>query len=266
MNCSMVTATEFNNQLVLLGASNLTRGLATVVETARFICGGPSRVLVAAGHGRSYGVYSRVLFRGLPGITRCGLWDDLATGPKLTTFALLTDLGNDIAYEESVDEIIGWILSCIERLAEHQARIIITALPLQSLERLTPGLYGLFRAMFFPGRHLSLQQAIERARAINGVLRRLAPERGIALVEQQSEWYGVDPIHIRRRVISTAYDIILRHWIPCDYGERVPSRFGIRDRLGFFRLSPQHQRLFGFDRYSQQPTGVFPDGSTVSLY
>jgi hypothetical protein len=237
-----------------------------VVETAQSICGGPSRILVAAGHGRSYGVDSHFLFRSLPGISGCGLWADLATGPKLPTFALLTDLGNDLAYEKSVDEIIGWILSCIERLAKHQARIIVTALPLQNLERLTPGVYGLFRAMFFPGRRLTLQQALERARAVNDVLHRLAPKRGMTLAEQRPEWYGVDPIHIRRRCIPAAYAEILRQWIPCDCGERRPSRFGIRERLRFFHLSAQHRRLFGLDRYSQQPAGVFPDGSTVSLY
>ena len=149
MNFTMVTKPEFSNQLVLLGASNLTRGLATVLETAQLICGSPTRILVAAGHGRSYGVSSHFLFRSLPGISGCGLWNDLETGPKLPTFALLTDLGNDLAYEKSVDEITGWVLSCIERLAEYQARIIITALPLQNLERLTPTVFGLFRAMFF---------------------------------------------------------------------------------------------------------------------
>jgi hypothetical protein len=262
----MVTKPEFSNQLVLLGASNLTRGLATVLETAQLICGSPTRILVAAGHGRSYGVSSHFLFRSLPGISGCGLWNDLETGPKLPTFALLTDLGNDLAYEKSVDEITGWVLSCIERLAEYQARIIITALPLQNLERLTPTVFGLFRAMFFPRRHLTLQQALDRARAINDVLHRLASKRGITLVEQRPEWYGIDPIHIRRRCISIAYDQILSHWISSHHAGRCPSGFGIRERLRFFHLSPQQRRLLGFDRYSQQPTGVFPDGSTISLY
>jgi hypothetical protein len=262
----MATATGFTNQIVLLGASNLTRGLATAVETARFVCGSPSRVLVAAGHGRSYGVYSRVLFRGLPAITQCRLWDDLASGPELPTFALLTDLGNDIAYERSVDEIIGWILTCVERLAEHQAQTIVTALPMQRLERLRPGAYALFRTVFFPGRHITLQQVLNRAQAINSALRGLATRRGITLVEQRPEWYGVDPIHLRRRLIRTAYQHILGHWISRDQAQPCPSESGMRQRIGFLRLSPHHQRLFGFDRYSRQPAGTLSDGSTVSLY
>ncbi len=153
--------------MVLLGASNLTRGLATAIDAAQLICGGPSRILVAAGHGRSFAVYSRVLFRGLPGISQCGLWDERARGPKLPTFALLTDLGNDIAYGVSAEEIIGYVRWCVERLAEHQARIIITTLPVQRLERLSPRGYRIFRAVFFPGRRLSLEQALDGARTVN---------------------------------------------------------------------------------------------------
>jgi hypothetical protein len=31
-------------------------------------------------------------------------------------------------------------------------------------------------------------------------------------------------------------------------------------------LAPQYQRVFGSDRYREQPAVVLPDGSTVSLY
>ena len=109
---------------------------------------------------RSYGVYSRVLFRGLPGITQCGLWDKLATGPTLSTFALLTDLGTDIAYGVSTGELIGWVRWCFERLAEHQARIIITTLPVLRLERLSPGGYRILQAVLFPGQRLSLPNCL----------------------------------------------------------------------------------------------------------
>ncbi len=96
--------------------------------------------------------------------------------------------------------------------------------------------------------------------------RRAPLERGFTLVEQRPEWYDIDPIHIRRRFISIAYDQILSHWIPYGHAKGYPFRFGFRERLRFFRLSPQYRRLLGFDRYSQQPTAIFLDGSTLSLY
>ena len=85
-------------RVVLLGASNLVAGLPRVVEAARSVWGGPLDILAAAGHGRSYGRSSRVLWRTLPGILSCGLWEDLARRPPASTAALLTDVGNDILY------------------------------------------------------------------------------------------------------------------------------------------------------------------------
>ncbi len=48
-------ATTSRPRVVLLGASNLTRGISTAVGTARMILGEPGEYLIAMGHGRSYG-------------------------------------------------------------------------------------------------------------------------------------------------------------------------------------------------------------------
>ena len=71
-------------RIILLGASNLTRGLSIVIETARLLFAtrdrpeqtsrGPLGVFAALGHGRAYGLPSRVLVRSLPSILDCGLW------------------------------------------------------------------------------------------------------------------------------------------------------------------------------------------------
>ncbi|MGH8583446.1 MAG: hypothetical protein ACREWG_11815 [Gammaproteobacteria bacterium] len=262
----MAIATKFVNQFVLLGASNLTRALATAVDAARQVCGGPSRVLVAAGHGRSYGVYSRVLFRGLPGIRQCGLWDDLRKGPRLPTFALITDLGNDIVYGIAPEEILGWVRCCVECLAEHHARILVTRVPLQRLEQLTPSGYRLVRALLFPGRQLSLPEALDRARAIDLALGRLAPDYGLRLVEQRPEWYGLDPVHIRRRMLATAYGEIFKHWLDTVCDEPPVVKPGLGRWLRFQLLAPQYQCVCGFNRHRRQPAGMLTDGSTLSLY
>ena len=53
---------------VVLGASNVSRGLARLATVARARAGGPMDLFVAAGHGRGYGVSSRVWLRRLPSI------------------------------------------------------------------------------------------------------------------------------------------------------------------------------------------------------
>ncbi len=236
------------------------------METAQILCGQPSRFLIAAGHGRAYGVYSRVLFRVLPGITQCGLWDDLAREPELPTFALITDLGNDLAYEQPPERLIEGVCWCLDRLAECYARAIVTALPVQGLERLSPWHYQCFRVLLFPGRGLTQEQALERARTVNEGLRKLCSERGITLIEQRLEWYGLDPIHIHRQSRSIAYREILKPWLEPSRDELPAARTGFRRRWRVRLFTPQYRRLFGLEQHRKQPAGLLPDGSTVSLY
>ena len=96
-------------RVVLIGASNVTKSLSVIIDIAHQLLGKPLDIFTALGLGRSYGLFSRVLGRGLPSIRDCGLWDALrAEGPS-ETYALLTDIGNDLAYEAPAKEIVAWI-------------------------------------------------------------------------------------------------------------------------------------------------------------
>ncbi|MEO8496406.1 MAG: hypothetical protein ABI614_15165, partial [Planctomycetota bacterium] len=50
-----------NRRVVLLGASNIARSLSIVFDSARNAWGNPLDIIAATGHGRSYGMSSRVL-------------------------------------------------------------------------------------------------------------------------------------------------------------------------------------------------------------
>src|SRR5438552_11262132 len=103
-------------RLAALGASNLTRGFQAVVSAARAAWGGEVEILAALGHGRSYGVRSRVAFRALPGILESGLWPELESRPRAVTRALVTDVGNDIPYGFLADQILAWVEEALDRL------------------------------------------------------------------------------------------------------------------------------------------------------
>src|SRR5262245_404522 len=96
-------------RIVALGASNLTRGFHTIVATARSMTGPDTEVVAALGHGRSYGMASRLLVRTLPGILQSGLWHQLEVLPAAPTRALVTDVGNDVLYGMSADRIVTWV-------------------------------------------------------------------------------------------------------------------------------------------------------------
>src|SRR5262249_21781564 len=174
-------------RVILLGVSSVGRGLSTALETACSAWSGPLDVLAAFGHGRSYGVRTSLLWRELPGIAECGLWEALARRPAAPTAALVTDVGNDLLLDVPAPRMAAWVEACVDRLLDAGARVVLTPLPLCNVERLSPGRFLLFRSLLYPGCRLGLATVLERARDLDARLRDLAASRGLALVEHRAE-------------------------------------------------------------------------------
>jgi hypothetical protein len=249
---------------ILLGASNLVRSMPAVLEAVHLSRGGPLEVFLACGHGRSYGATSRILGRALPGIVHCGLWEALAERPPLETTALVTDIGNDLLYGSSPAVIAGWVETCLDRLQSLGARPVITALPLGNLTALSAARYKFFRTLFFPPCKLSLSQMREAAHQLDERIRQFARLRQVPIMELRSDWYGLDPIHIRYRHAPTAWHEILSHWSE----QQVPQggRMSWRTWLALHRLKPAERIFLGREQRSEQPALRRPDGTTLWLY
>jgi len=254
------------NRLVLLGASNLALSLRTVIKLMQDRFGGPSDVLVAAGHGRSYGQYSQVLIRGLPGITSSGLWSHLDSVSKLPTHALLTDIGNDIAYGHTPAEILEWVNWCVHRLQRQAAQIVMTNVPIASIESLSETHYRLIRTLFFPFSRLSRLEAIKRTRLVHRGLTDIASEYNLRLFELEPIWFGPDVIHIRYRKRKELFRRIV---------ERLPASSAARDSMveeslrdAAWRKRPRfaYRTVLGQERHCQQPSGQLTDGTSVYMY
>ena len=252
-------------RVVLLGASNLTRGISTAIETARLILGARLEVSAAMGHGRSYGMRSRVLVRSLPGIVECGLWDALAGGDSaLPTYALITDVGNDILYGAEPERIVEWVARCIDRLGKHHARIVVTQLPMDTIKSLPGWKYRLVRAVLFPGCRVTYEQALDRAGELDDRLRELATRREVCSIDMDRAWYGFDPIHIRMRFWPQAWGRILGGWN--DQARPIAAGNSLRRWATLRRAMPERWWLMGMDRHTPQPAARLPDDTTVSLF
>ncbi|HEX3998727.1 MAG TPA: hypothetical protein VHX65_09280 [Pirellulales bacterium] len=265
-------------RVVLLGASNLTRGISTVVETATNVLGAPLEIIAALGHGRSYGMTSGVLGRTLPGILQCGLWDALAAQPRAPTAALITDIGNDIVYGASVESILGWIDECIARLstidavagnansgAERTVPIVLTLPPTETVMALSEWRYSLMRSCTFPGCRLSRNDAFSRTEQLDAGLQELAARHGLRTVRPRGAWYGFDPIHIQRRHWSAAWSEMLSGWAR---EPRAPSfARGSFSRWLYLRSrSPARRAFFGIEQRAAQPCAHMRDGTTIAIY
>ncbi len=257
-------------RLVALGASNLTRALPGVLRLARCEFGQPLEVVAALGLGRSYGQRSsipnpRLRLRALPGILQSALFETLEASARLPTLALVSDVGNDVAYGVPVDVIMAWVEECVARLQALGAHVVLTGLPMESLGRLSPARFAFFRALLLPSCRLGLGEVLARAEAVTAALRELALRRAARFVALRGEWYGVDPIHIRPRCWETAWREIM-------LGDQVraappggPSLQPLRaPRL--WLAAPDRQWLCGVERRRAQPALTAADGTSVSFY
>lgn len=188
-------------RVVVLGASNVSRGLAALSAIVRARACGPVDLFVAAGHGRSYGVNSRVFSRRLPSILGCGLWRalDRDTVGREQSVALVTDIGNDLLYGFTVDQVAGWVRESLRRLGERAGRVAVTGLPVASVAGVGGFRYRALRTCYVPGCRLSLEELKAAAGQLDARVRDLAAEHSAAVIEQPVEWYGFDAIHLRRR-------------------------------------------------------------------
>lgn len=107
---------------MLLGASNLTRAFPMVVRLALNTCNGPLSIHTAMGFGRSYGKESRFLLKKSLGIFQSKIWDALAQQKSFPTTAFMTDIGNDLAYEVPVDQLMEWVEDGVVRLQHLDAK------------------------------------------------------------------------------------------------------------------------------------------------
>jgi hypothetical protein len=186
-------------RVVLLGASNLSMCLPRVVTSARAALRAPLECFVATGFGRSYGQESKFFWKKFPGILQSDLWPVLDRAAPLPTLAILADVGNDLGYGAAPEQVLEWVATTIDRLVARGARIALNNLPLASLQSVGALRYRVMKSALFPSCRLSRDELLRRAEALHASLAELAAMRQIPVFSAANSWYGIDPIHPRRR-------------------------------------------------------------------
>ncbi len=256
--------------VVAIGASNLSRGLASLAATARSRAASPLDLFVAAGHGRSYGANSRVWMRRLPSILFSGLWRAIdrtacdrggpPDGPR--PLAVVTDIGNDLLYGFSVEQVAAWVDECLRRLEERGFRTVVTRLPMSSIATVGGLRYCVLKTLYVPGCPLALESLKAAAANLDGLVAEAAARRGALLLEQPGEWYGIDAIHVRRGRLGELWGRVADAW-------ELPWAAGM-PRLGEWfaigRRGAEVRSLAGIPRFTPQPAVTLRDRSRVWLY
>lgn len=254
-------------RVILLGASNVTLSFPRLWHGLRRASAEPLEMFAAHGHGRSFGMWSRVGPRGLPGILDCRLWDDLAAQPPSIEppRALVTDIGNDLLYGVEPDQIAAWVATCLERLSAMSARIVLTQLPLASALSVGRARFQFFRSLLFPTSDLPFDDLRPQVARLNQRLVDLGNKHNIPTLELRSQWYGLDPIHIRRRHRCPAWQELLASWFDDSTNVHFQAA-SPTESLRQWRQRPCERRWFGREQTTAQPTLRDSDGSALWLY
>ncbi len=248
---------------VLLGASNLTMACPLLLENLLRATNQPVDVYAALGHGRSFLGGSSILWRELPGIADCGLWENMLTASGTKTRALITDVGNDLLYGYPVAEIVAAVETCLLRLQQSRADIILTLPPWAAVQHLSRWRFAIFRRVLFPACRLSFRAVLASAHRLVDALSQLGRNCGVSVVTPPAEWYGWDPIHIRRSGRISAWQAVCRHWHDFPGDDWMKSSRQCR-RL-FRGTRPAHYRWRSRDIREPQPT-LRSHAGTLSLY
>lgn len=262
---------EATTAVAVLGASNVSRGLSRLAATIAARAGGPADLFVAAGHGRSYGVNSRVWMRRLPSILGCGLWRALdrqgwaaAGQPRTAIRALVTDVGNDLLYGFPVEQVAGWVREGVARLADRGATIAVTRLPLASIARVGAVRYGLLRTLYVPGCPLSLDELKDAAARLDEALVAIARDADAAIIDQPGEWYAFDAIHVRRSRLDELWGRACEAW-RLD-ASAVAPRPSLAHWAAVGTKAAEVRSLAGAMLFTPQPAVTLRDRCRVWLY
>jgi hypothetical protein len=234
-----------------------------LLDAARTAANAPVEAHAALGRGRSYGIPSRMLGRGIGGIDDSALWHTLERMPAGAGTALVMDVGNDLLYGVEPPRILAWVDAALHRLASRSARRIVVGLPMPALRRLRPWQFRLVRTLLVPGCRLAFADALAAAERLHAGLEALAAAHGATFHAPPGDWYGFDPVHVRRACWREA----AQTWLGTDAAGPLPPRLDTPlARLQFRFAVPAERTLLGRRQGRAQPWRRFADGSTLSLW
>ncbi len=236
--------------VILLGASNLTLGWVPLLKSLQTTVPGPLDVRASLGMGRSYVDWSGFWLRRLPGIIDCGLWKNLPTSGSKPPLILVTDVGNDIVYQHSPERILKATTECIQRLRDWRpdAKIVMTGLPIDSVKSVGPVRFVIARSVLFPGCRMPFSEILARSESLEQSAQQFAQQNNIPYLIPQAEWYRTDPIHVIKPLRESVFQQFFSHWNVhkpvSDANQKLP-----RASLPVSAL----RTVCGFQRTAQQP-------------
>ena len=131
------------------------------------------------------------------------------------------------------------------------------------LQELTRFQFHVARTIHFPTSSLRYDNAMQSIVALNNAVSELANDYQARFVLPNSDWYGLDPIHIRRRNQRVAWKKIL-----VEHSEQSCSDVRRLRRLAtrVCCTCPRSRHLFGRLQQRLQPALMLANGTSIAIY
>ena len=255
----------------LLGSSNLTIALPQALNhLVSRLSGTAMTVFVAHGPGRSYGVDTGSFGIKFRALSRCALLpaveEAAKDNPAADTWALLTDIGNDIMHGVSVKHLMLRIRRTVERLRHLGATVGVTSLPVEGLAEIAPWKFRVARRLVYPLSRVPRDEVLSQVNAIQNELRDMESRGEIQLLPARREWYGPDEFHLRpgrtRDAVTEWIDLLLGVGGPRPDAE-APAAIS-RESL-YLNCRPEYRVFRARGKYQDRPFVIAP-GATVRSF
>jgi hypothetical protein len=194
-------------KILLYGASNLWLSRRAALTELRQRFPGPLEIGLANGPGRSYGLRAGnplIRYEALSGVD---FGFGRGPGAKL---ALITDIGNDIAYSQKPEMILAWVRDLTTRLESENYEIIVGGIPAESLSRLNPLFFRALAKFYYPDGSVTKQKVTRDLAEVEIGVRDLCLERGYPHMELNPDWYGIDRFHLKMKARTAYWETLLQ--------------------------------------------------------
>jgi hypothetical protein len=247
--------------VVMVGASNLTISLPVAIKLIMDFIEGPKSIFVAHGPGRSYLKRAGLPMFRFQGISICPLFDNLETATnniaQAKIYALVTDIGDDLLYNQKPKNIAKGVEKVLNRLNNLGAEIAVTPPPMVSINNLSQKRYYFLRSFYYPFCHISYSEIMVNVSLLTNLINELCFKYKVKLLNQNPNWYGFDRIHLFGRFQKIAYCSWFSTLFKQNHREKTKFKISMRQLL--LRHLHCYKSLFSDKYYLQTGWQIAPE-------
>ena len=197
---------------ILLGASNLSRGYFALSKHLKAnLHPRKVEVLIASGPGRAYCASGGLLNVTYPPIQSSEIFEVARNKSECgyQVVSLVTDIGNDIMYGVSTEQVIETIRQVFVKLQSLNAKFFFTMLPITFEKEDHPILFRILSSLLFTRSTVTYDEATAGVKGVNQFLRDSAGKCG-HLINDMDRYVGFDKIHYGRLQAHNAWSHVAR--------------------------------------------------------